>query len=136
MPAALKHVLCIDDEESILEIIKLCFAELSDIKITCVSDIENTINRMTEINPDMILLDIMMPKISGIEAIGLIRQINGFEKTPIVIMTARIQANEIQEYFDHGANSVIAKPFDPMTLVDEVKKIWDESHANIRSIHR
>ncbi len=51
------------------------------------------------------------------------------EAIPIVLMTARAQRHEIQEYMSGGATAVITKPFDPMTLGDQVIKIWEDNHA-------
>ena len=124
----LKHVLCVDDEDDILEIIQLCLSDIGGLKVTCTSDVENAIERLDKIQPDLILLDVMMPRINGVQAIRLLRTCAGFSDIPIILMTARIQPNEVHEYKASGATAVIAKPFDPMTLADQINEIWSLCH--------
>lgn len=131
MTRRLEKILCVDDEDDILEIINLCLGDLGNMKVLCLNDIERALYEVSSFAPDLILLDVMMPKISGVDAIRKFRQIKGLEHTPIVLITARVQAKEIGEYLANGATSVIAKPFDPMALTDQVLKIWDESYAAV-----
>jgi len=129
MPNPLRHVLCVDDEEDILEIIQLCLGDLKNIRVTCEAKVEFAIQSLAATAPDLILLDMMMPKINGMVAMGQFRQQTGFQKIPIVLMTARAQPHEIKQYIDGGATSVITKPFDPMTLGDRVIQIWNDYDA-------
>lgn len=130
MANALQHIMCIDDEEDILEIIRLCLEDLGQLKASCFTDVERALSAATSLKPDLILLDVMMPRINGPEAIHMFRQQQATAKTPIVLMTARVQPNEIVEYKLNGANGVIAKPFDPITLLPSINEIWNSLHAD------
>uniref|UniRef100_UPI00260EF4BB response regulator n=1 Tax=Propionivibrio sp. TaxID=2212460 RepID=UPI00260EF4BB len=88
------------------------------------------IQSLAETAPDLILLDMMMPKINGLVAMGLFRQQAGYDKIPIVLMTARAQPHEVKQYIDGGATSVITKPFDPMLLGDRIVQIWEDHDAD------
>lgn len=125
MPSPLQHVLCVDDEDDILEIVQLCLCDLKNIRVTCEAKVEVAIQSLSATAPDLILLDMMMPKINGMSAMGLFRKVNGYHKIPIVLMTARAQPHEIKQYLEGGATAVITKPFDPMTLGDKVIAIWN-----------
>ena len=73
---------------------------------------------------DLILLDVMMPGMDGPETLRELRRVPETSNTPVIFMTAKVQSSEIQKYKDMGAVEVIAKPFDPMTLSDQIKSVW------------
>ncbi len=85
MPKPLQHVLCVDDEEDILEIVQLCLGDLKNIKVTCEAEVEIAIQSIGTLQPDLILLDMMMPKLDGLSAIRLFRKAAGFEAIPRAI---------------------------------------------------
>ncbi len=66
----------------------------------------------------------MMPGLDGPSTLRAIREHSGFEETPAVFMTAKVQQEEIAGYLELGAAGVIPKPFDPMTLPDKIRDIW------------
>ncbi len=70
----------------------------------------------------------MLPEMDGPTILLHMRQIEAFANTPVVFMTAKVQANEVGEYLDLGAIGVIPKPFDPMTLSSQLQEIWDARH--------
>ena len=90
---------------------------------------EEAIAEAEAINPDVILLDVMMPKMDGPTTLTILRQNAALDSIPIILMTARVQQTEIAEYIELGAAGVIPKPFNPMTLATEITKIWEKSHA-------
>ncbi len=63
----------------------------------------------------------------GPKAFTKIREIEAFKNTPAIFMTAKIQPEEVSQYLEMGAIGVIAKPFDPMTLADQVRDIWKKN---------
>ncbi len=79
--------------------------------------------------PNLIILDVMMPGMDGIETYKRLREIPKLAETPVVFMTAKAMTHEIENYRDMGATDVIAKPFDPTTLADRLREIWDRAHA-------
>ncbi len=126
MSKSLQHVLCIDDELDILEIVELCLGSLGKFRVTCISDVRNAIHKLETLRPDLVIVDMMMPNLSGVDAIKPLREVDGFARLPVVLMTARAQPNEVAEYLARGATAVVPKPFDPMTLADQVQKIWED----------
>lgn len=73
--------------------------------------------------PDAILLDVMMPGIDGVALAAAIRQMPGLDGTPLLFMTARARESDIARYRSIGAVSVITKPFDPLRLAEEIRKV-------------
>ena len=75
----------------------------------------------TEAVPDLILLDVMMPGMTGRQTLEKLRENPDFANVPAIFMTARAQPNELEELRGIGATEVISKPFDPMSLADQIK---------------
>ncbi|RYY83161.1 MAG: response regulator, partial [Comamonadaceae bacterium] len=74
--------------------------------------------------PDLLLLDVMMPGMDGPTTLARLRERPGTARTPVVFMTAKVQASEIEHYKALGALGVVTKPFDPMGLAAQVQALW------------
>lgn len=114
-------LLHVDDDADILELAKMSLELMDDIEVVdCVSG-EEALSTVEEFKPDVFLLDVMMPSMSGPETLEKLRQVPGLETVPAIFMTAQVGVGTWTELFDLGATEVIAKPFDPMTLGVEIK---------------
>ena len=82
------------------------------------------INEADAAKPDLFLLDYMMPGMNGEETLRGLRQIPGLENVPVIFMTARVQPDVSEALKRDGAIEVIAKPFDPMELCDQLRQAW------------
>jgi DNA-binding response OmpR family regulator len=115
-------LLYVEDEADIREIAELAFEDEGFDIVFCENG-NQALERAVDFQPDVILLDVMMPGMDGPTTLANLRKIAGLETTPIIFLTAKVQPNEIQEFIGIGAIDVIAKPFDPMTLADQVRDI-------------
>ncbi len=129
MSANAQHVLCIDDDEDILEIAKMCLETVGGLHVSCCNSGAEAIQLVREINPDLILLDVMMPDMDGPTTLIELRKQPQLDHTPIVFMTARVQPSEVQAYQALGASAVVPKPFDPMLLSSQINDIWVKCHG-------
>ncbi len=77
-----------------------------------------------EYDPDLILLDVMMPGMDGPTTMAALRELPAFADKPMVFMTAKVQPHEVRHYREIGVAEVIAKPFDPMTLANQLREVW------------
>lgn len=77
-------------------------------------------------NADLILLDVMMPGMDGVAPLSALRGLPQTTDIPVIFMTAKVQASEIQHYMCLGVTDVIAKPFDPMTVSARIGEIWQK----------
>ena len=98
---------------------------VGDYDIALCSSGREALKAVTEFRPDLILLDVMMPGMDGLSTLEALRTIPDVADTPVVFMTAKVQANEIAHYRKLGAIEVIAKPFDPMNLANDVQALWE-----------
>lgn len=115
-------ILHVDDEPDIREVAALSLQLDPAVTLVSVSSGEEALSRLyAGLTPDVILLDVMMPKLDGPGTLARLREIPGQEETPVLFMTARAQAQEQHRYLALGARAVILKPFDPMTLARDVR---------------
>ncbi len=75
--------------------------------------------------PSLILLDVMMPGMDGPSTLQKIRTMAGFETVPVIFMTAKAMPQEVARFRELGAAAVIAKPFDPIQLGNQVVTVWE-----------
>ena len=73
----------------------------------------------------MVLLDMMMPGLNGIETLGALKTLPEMADTPVVFVTAKANTDDLEKYKTLGAAGTIPKPFDPVTLSDEIRQIWE-----------
>ncbi|MES2906996.1 MAG: response regulator [Pseudomonadota bacterium] len=128
MTSALKNILCVDDDSNILDIVRLSLEKVGGFSVTACNDGQSAVDKADEINPDLIILDVMMPGLDGPSTLKRMRTNTKLDKIPVIFMTARVQSSEIEDYVKLGAAGVISKPFDPMTMPGEVASIWKKFH--------
>ena len=124
MTAALSHILCIDDEDDIREIARLSLESVGGFRVTDRPGGREGVDAALAEKPDLILIDVMMPGQDGPATLAELRTHKELDDVPVVFMTARVQEQEVAEYHALGAAGVIAKPFDPMALSEELQAIW------------
>ena len=124
MAEVLKKILCIDDEEDILEVAKFALENLGHFKFDMCRGGDDALKRASELNPDLILLDVMMPGMDGVTVYRALRQIPALAQVPIAFMTAKVQPSEVIDYLEMGVEGIIPKPFDPLALPEAVESLW------------
>lgn len=120
----LGRVLCVDDEEDILEIIKLCLEELPEVAVACCSRPREAVGRAREMRPDIVLLDVMMPGMSGLDVLKTMRQDADLADVPVALMSGRSWSSELADHRALGAVGILPKPFDPRSLAGDVVRLW------------
>jgi two-component system phosphate regulon response regulator OmpR len=120
------HILVVDDDEGIRSLVKKYLNENSYL-ITTASNGEDASEKIKIIKFDLIILDIMMPGISGLD---FIQEHKNELDTPIILLTAKGQANERVEGLEVGADDYLPKPFEPKELLLRIKNILDKTKKN------
>ncbi len=125
----LRKILHVEDELDIQEIAKMSLEGVGGFELMqCVSG-EDALAAAPSYDPDLIILDVMMPGMDGEETFKRLREFEGFENKPVIFMTAKAAKNSIQALIELGAADVITKPFDPILLPESVREIWKRWHA-------
>ena len=115
------RVLFVDDEADICEVVALALELDPDFEIKCESSGAAGLATAAHWRPDAILLDVMMPFMDGPTTLARLRANPITRDIPVVFITARAQSREVEELIRQGAQAVITKPFDPMTLASELR---------------
>jgi two-component system, OmpR family, response regulator len=121
---ALQRILFVEDDPDIQVVATMALESLGGFRVLACSSGAEALSHFGEFAPDLVLLDVMMPGMDGPATLAALRRLPGGEATPVVFMTARVQAHEVALYRQMGAAEVIAKPFDPMALSANVREIW------------
>ena len=124
MTRDLTRILYVEDDPDIQAIAMMVLETISGFTVEPCSSGSEALAKAVAFQPDLVLLDVMMPGMDGPETLKGLRNFPELKATPVVFMTAKVQPQEVQGYLDLGAVGVIAKPFDPMTLAQELRDIW------------
>lgn len=124
-----QRILYVEDDEDIREIARLALEVVGGFEVMLCASGEQALAGVAAFDPDIILLDVMMPGMDGPSTLTALRRLPVVSQTPVAFMTAKIQPQEIAAYKAMGAVEVIAKPFDPMTLPEQIRAIWRKAVA-------
>ena len=127
MSAKSKCILIVDDEPDVTELVKY---KLEQEGYVCevLNDPLSFISKAREISPDLILLDIMMPELNGLQLCKIIRSDPNMQSIPIIFLTARGEAEDRVRGLESGADDYVAKPFNTKELILRVGKVLSRGH--------
>ena len=117
-------MLYVEDEPDIREVACMALELAGDLVVEPCESGAAALAKVDDFHPDLILLDVMMPGMDGPATLAQLRRHAVSAKTPVIFMTAKVQREEIDRFLALGAVAVIPKPFDPLTLADEIQAIW------------
>jgi CheY-like chemotaxis protein len=121
MPA--KCILLIDDEKSLSAVIRTCLQKLGGWTVVTAELGNEGLLKATTTQPDAILLDIMMPDLDGLTVLQRLKSNPVTQAIPVVLLTAKVQAVHQNEYAQLDIAGVLVKPFNPLTLADQVAQM-------------
>jgi len=118
-----KKILIAEDEEDILELLSTIFGDLGNYEILCARDGEETLRIARVDNPDIILLDIQLPKLNGYEVCKLVKSDQTISQTKVLMISGMVQNSDWQKAREAGADGYIIKPFSSIELVEKVEEL-------------
>jgi two-component system, OmpR family, response regulator len=125
----LERILLTEDEPDIQLIAKFALEHIGKFTVELCSSGSEALAKVDAFQPDLIVLDVMMPGMDGPTTFKALRNLPQSATTPIIFMTAKVQPQEIAEYKALGAIEVINKPFDAMKLSARILSIWEKYHV-------
>lgn len=125
MSQELTRILYVEDDPDIQAIAMMVLETIHGFVMEACCSGSEALEKAVAFKPDLILLDVMMPGMDGPETLKHLRAFPELATTPVVFMTAKVQPQEVQGYLNLGALGVIAKPFDPITLAQQLRTIWE-----------
>jgi DNA-binding response OmpR family regulator len=112
-------VLVVDDDPVILELLRVNF-EIEGFEVVSAADGWEALEQVRTDPPDVVLSDIMMPRMDGLEFVTRLKADRATEAVPVILLSAKAQNVEVELGMDAGADDYVTKPFDPLELIDRV----------------
>lgn len=126
---SLQHILVVEDDPDIRSILQMSLDALGGYTIATACNGIEALERLDTFTPDLIMLDVMMPEMDGPTTLEELRRKPAFASTPVIFLTAKAQRHEVDHYKTLGIAEVIQKPFDPVTLPEQVREIWSRQYV-------
>lgn len=120
----LKRILHVDDDDDIRTIVQLALEVVGNFELRQFGDGPSAVAAARDFEPQLLLLDVMMPGMTGMDVRRAIVEEDGMTDLTTVFVTAKAEDSFAKELLDLGAVSVITKPFDPMSLAEQIQNIW------------
>jgi CheY-like chemotaxis protein len=118
-----RKILLVDDEDDIREVAQMSLEMTAGWEVVTASSGADALRLAAAERPDAILLDVMMPGMDGPATARALKGAPGTAEIPIILLTAKVQAADRRRFDDLGVAGILAKPFDPMALADEVRGV-------------
>ena len=125
-----KKVLVVDDQPHIVRLIQVNL-EKEGFEVTTAGDGVEGLARVREVKPDLVILDVIMPRKDGFQVLREIKMDQQFAETPVIMLTVKTHNADIVEGLKEGAELYLPKPFHPKELVSLVKRVLETGSAEI-----
>lgn len=122
-----KRILVVDDDDGIREVIQICLEAIAGWQVIAAASGQEALTKAQEQQPDAILLDVMMPKMDGLNTFEKLQISDRTKDIPTIFLTAKVKMSEQKKLKVLGVAGVIVKPFEPYSLVTQIKNILDWS---------
>lgn len=118
-------MLVVDDDPQVLGLLRLNF-EMEGYDVSCAADGTEALEVVARDNPDLVVCDIMMPGIDGLEVVRRLRADPATADLPVVVLSAKAMRSDLRAGMEAGADEYVTKPFDPVELIDVVGRLLDD----------
>jgi len=121
-----KKILVVDDEADLVETLTFRL-EANDYEVITAFDGQEGLDKARKENPDIIILDLMLPKMDGYKVCRMLKFDEKYKKIPIIMFTARAQESDKKMGEEVGVDAYITKPFDPQVLMGKIEELLGKS---------
>ena len=119
-----KKIVVADDEPSILSALRDILSD--DYSVYTATNGRLAISEVEKVSPDMVILDVLMPEMDGLEACRQLKKNKDTSTIPVILLTAKGQITDIEKGFKSGADAYVVKPFSPARLIEKVEEIFEK----------
>ena len=123
-----KRILVVDDEMYIVNILDFTLAG-EGWDVVSASNGEDALRTLLKFEPDLVILDVMMPRIDGVEVCRAIKARDESAETPVIMLTAKDRDKDKEDALEAGADLYLTKPFSPSRLVQEIRNLLNPQGA-------
>lgn len=125
----LHRVMCVEDDPDIRMILEFSLGRLAGYEVCLCASGDQALEQVAQFRPQLILLDVMMPGLSGPQTLEQLRKRGLIDGVPVVFLTAKAMTDELEALLGHGATGIIVKPFDPVTLGQDIRIYWQHGRG-------
>lgn len=129
MTEALKRVMCVEDDPDIRTILQFSLVDVGQYEARICASGHEALDAVADFRPQLVLLDVMMPDLSGPQTLEALRRLPEMAGVPTVFLTAKAMPDQLERLLEHGATGVIVKPFDPMQLPQNIRIYWEHGRG-------
>ena len=126
----LTKIMLVEDDPDIALLAQVALEEFGGIEFVHFDNGGDALAALAKEAPDLLILDYRMPGMNGAEVLAAARKTDVGRDLPVIFMTASLMPKHVERLRELGALDVLAKPFDPLTLADQVRSIWAEHHQS------
>jgi CheY-like chemotaxis protein len=124
-----ERVMCVEDDPDIRLILDFSLGRMGGYTLCLCESGMQALERVQEFKPQLVLLDVMMPELSGPETLARLRALPVMQGVPIVFLTAKAMQDEVEALLEFGATGIIVKPFDPVALPQNIRIYWEHGRG-------
>jgi len=117
-----KKILIVDDEAQLVDMVKMRL-EANNYDVIVAYDGQEGLDKARKEKPDLIILDLMLPKMDGYKVCRMLKFDEKYKSIPIIMFTARAQEEDEKVSMEVGANAYVTKPFEPKVLLDKIQEL-------------
>lgn len=121
---SLKRILLVEDDPDIQTVTSMALGSFGGYTVHVCGSAREALDSAASFKPDLILLDVMMPGMDGLDTLKALREIPATATTPVIFLTARVQPADVALYNELDSLAVIRKPFEPTALVETIHGLW------------
>lgn len=126
---SLHNILLVEDESDIRLLVTMTLSRLGGLDVHAEPSGQSALSYLKQGHkPDLIVLDVMMPEMDGVQTFEAIRAMAGFERTPVCFLTAKVHPAEVKRWHELGISDVLSKPFSPALLPGQIRACWERCH--------
>ncbi len=125
----LKRILHVEDVPSIQVVTRIALEKLGGFEVLSCPSGQAALEQVQAFAPDLILLDVMLPQMDGIELVRQLAHVVDLSRIPVVLLTGHLQPERLDLLRQLGVRQVLSKPFDPLQLAGQLQQIWEAEHA-------
>ncbi|MGK9066336.1 response regulator [Stutzerimonas chloritidismutans] len=124
----LKRILHVEDVPSIQVVTRIALEKLGGFQVLSCATAQQALDEVEAFAPDMILMDMLLPQMDGLELLRQMSTLIDLQQIPVVLLTGQNQPAELAELRTLGVRKLLQKPFDPLQLATQLNEIWETEH--------
>lgn len=124
----MKKILLVEDEKNIVLGVTICLRS-AGLEVVVAEDGAEALQKISEVKPDLVLLDLVMPRLNGLDALRSMKENEETRDIPVIVLSARAQEEDIRIAMELGAADYMAKPFRPVELLEVIEKVLEKQEG-------